>query len=323
MLSTGTSSSSSSQEEVLSVVSPVEQSSTEKTSIFATPPEPLFNHVKSGLCPELIQKSLQDLAKLNEKALNKNTTLQDCFITKDSTSFIFLACQQLKLPIEIQYRAIDLFVKFMSKHVTELYAYVQSTKNFQSPIDWVTVQDRLTHQVTLRAVTCIQLASKVSLHYKIVSIDKARLFLSQCDLHFTANSLTQSEIRVLKTLDYQVHRPTLLDHVETILEILGHNESSIPVKQLHGLCIKVLNIFYMTYCELEESLKQKRADSTATGSVTADAMLVSSSIVGTAAFILDPRSSDQTVHAVSRITCIESDDIMDFTALLIQKIITG
>lgn len=319
MISTGTSSSScqEQEEEDYSLDSP---KASKRSAIFASPPEPLFNHVKTGLSPELIEKSLLYFLELNEKTLNQSTTLQDCFRTIDSTSFFFLACQHWKLPIDIQYRAVDLFVEFMSKHVSELYMYVQSTNSLSSPIDWEAVQNRLTHQVTLRALTCIQLASKVSLHYKIVSIDRARQFLSQCGFQFTANSLTQSEIRVLKTLDFQVHKPTLLDHIEIILEILGYNDPTIPVKQLHGLSIMILKVFYMTRREIEETLKQ---DVTSSKSITADTLLVSSSIVSTAAFLLNPSSSDPTVQAVSNIARIEPDDIIHFTSVLVRKIMTS
>ena len=311
MFSNGTSSSHD--------ISPIEQlftSDSEKQSFFATPPEPLFNHEKTGLCPELIQKSLEGLVMLNEKTVQQDVELHNCFITKNSATFFFLTCRHLNLPLDIQYRAIDLFVRFMASHVTELYAHVQSTRKSSSPIEWETVQDRLTHQVTLRAVTCIQLASKMSLHYKIVGIDKARSFLSNCGFCYAANSLVQSEIRVLKTLDFRVHTPTPLDYVEVILETLGYNNPSIKVKQLHDISIKLLDIFYLCSQNISERLVPRGKKC----SVTVDLLLVAAAIVSAATFVVNQSSSDDMVQEISLITNIQPDNILDFSALLIEKI---
>ncbi len=313
MLSTGTSSSRD--------ISPTEQaftSGSEKHSFFGTPPEPLFNHEKTGLCPELIQKSLQGLAKLNDRTVLRpeEIELHNCLVTKNSATFFFLTCRHLNLPLDIQYRAIDIFVRFMTRHVTELYAHVQSTRNSSSPIEWETVQDRLTHQVTLRAVTCIQLASKMSLHYKIVGIDKARTFLSNCGFCYAANSLVQSEIRILKTLDFRLHIPSPLDYIEVILETLGYNNPSIKVKQLHDISVKLLDIFYLCSQSISERLIPHGNKS----SVTVDLLLIASAIVGAAAFVLNQSSSDDIVRAISDITHIQPDNILDFAALLIEKI---
>ncbi len=293
-------------------------SESKNRSFFGTPPEPLFNHVKTGLCPELIRSCLQGLAKLNEKIDGtKDIQLQKCFRTKESVSFFIITCHHLRLPVDIQYRAIDLFVLFMTKHVTELYVHVQSTRNSNSPIDWETVQNRLSHQVTLRAITCIQLASKMSLHSEIVGIDKARSFLVQCGFRYAANSLVQSEIRVLKTLDFRVNTPTVLEYVEVVLEALGHNDPSIKVKQLHGTGQKILDVFYLCHKTISENLKDSIKN------VTQDLLLVASAIVGTAAFVLDPMTSDNIIKALSLITRIQVDDILDLSAVLIKKIMTA
>ena len=293
----------------------------EISSYFATPPEPLFNHEKAGLCPELIQKSLQGLAKLNEVSSGQDLDVRKCFITEKSVLYVFLLCHHFSLPADVRYRAVDLFHRFMPKHISELYEHVESTKTSNSPIKWDTVQDRLTHQVSLRATTCVQLASKMSIHYKIVSINKARSFLSSCGFRYACNSLVQSEIRVLKTLDFRVHNPTPLEYVEVLLETLGYNNPSVKVKQLHGICLKVLDVFYLSLISISDRLKPR--DSSIHNPITTDLLLVASAIVGAAAFVLDQGSSDSVVSSLSQITRIESDDILDFAAVLIEKIMTN
>ena len=52
-------------------------------------------------------------------------------------------------------------------------------------------------------------------------MSKAKRFLLEMGQNYTANSILQSELRVLKTLDFQVAILTPLDYVETILQVLG------------------------------------------------------------------------------------------------------
>ena len=295
-----------------------------KSDFFASPPEPLFNHWNSGLCPELLQQSLETLAKLNDIAVStgRKEEVHYCFKTTNAVSYFFHLCHHFNLPYEVQYRAIDLFHRFMTKHVMELYEHVESTQNSSSPINWQTVEGRLKHQISLRAVTCVQLASKLSLHYKIVSINKARAFLTKCGFRYAPSSLVQSEIRVLKTLEFHVHDPTSLDYIEIILETLGHNDPSLPVKQLHGVGLKVLDVFYTCSNTIFVKLTGMVYENNKQPVIESDLILLASAVIGAAAFVLNQTRSDNIVKAVSQITCIVPDDILDFSALLIENIMT-
>ena len=151
-----------------------------------------------------------------------------------------------RLDTEVQYRAVELFHRFMVKHIEELYGHVQCSVNTVSPIKWADVEQRLKHQITLRAISCVQLASKLSSHYHLVTINRARLFLSKCGFRYTQTSVVQSEVRVLKAINFRVHDPTPLEYIEALLETLGKENKDLPVKQLHGISLKLLDVFYLT-----------------------------------------------------------------------------
>lgn len=54
-----------------------------------------------------------------------------------------------------------------------------------------------------------------------MSANKARRFLNSIGHRYTIESVLKSEMRVLKTLDYNVMITTPLNYLEAILEILG------------------------------------------------------------------------------------------------------
>lgn len=137
----------------------------------------------------------------------------------------------------------------MAKHVCSLYELIRSNSEENQRRDWNDVENRIKMQLPLRAVSCVQLASKLTSHYKVcspneltqcfdpstgeaytqdvfsyfqaISPGKARRFLNSIGHRYTTNSILKSEIRVLKTLDYQTLVNSPLTFLETILEILG------------------------------------------------------------------------------------------------------
>ena len=140
-------------------------------------------------------------------------------------------------------------------------------------------------------------------------------------------SLVQSEVRVLKTLNYQVHQPTPLEFIEALLGALGHNDKSIPVKQLHGLAMKVLDVFYLQqdkiYDRLETSIGFADVMKTKTlVDIKADLMLLATSVISAASFILRCSQSEAVTNLLSQITCIVNTDILNFASVLLEEIFT-
>ena len=198
-----------------------------------------------------------------------------------------------------------------------------------SPIQWSDVEKRLKHQIILRAVSCVQLASKLSSHYHLVTLNRARTFLSSCGFRYAATSIVQSEIRVLKTLEYRVHQPTPLEYIEVLLGSLVHNNRSVPAKHLHTLALRILNVFYLRRRQICVKLKQLLATqdgdasspSATMAAVETDKMLLAAGIIAAAGFILGQSQESQNLsNSLSHITCIVSEDITTFSSILLEEI---
>lgn len=200
-----------------------------------------------------------------------------------------------------------------------------------SPIQWSDVEKRLKHQIILRAVSCVQLASKLSSHYHLVTLNRARTFLSSCGFRYAATSVVQSEIRVLKTLEYRVHQPTPLEYIEVLLGSLVHNNKTVPAKHLHTLALRILNVFYLRrkqICiKLEQLLATQDGDasisspSATMAAVETDKMLLAAGIIAAAGFILGQSQESQNLsNSLSHITCIVSEDITTFSSILLEEI---
>lgn len=55
----------------------------------------------------------------------------------------------------------------MTTHIAELREIVKSSSSAEKKLDWSSVESRIKDQVVLRGMTCVQIASKVTSHYKV------------------------------------------------------------------------------------------------------------------------------------------------------------
>lgn len=295
--------------------------------IFESPIEPVFNERCTGLSPELLTEALQYLSNRNEEAVESCicNDMGACFKGGQCAVYLFELCKRFGLRPEVRYWTAELFQRFMAKHITELSAHVRNSLSTKSPIEWKDVETRVKNQVPLRAVSCAQLASKLSSHYTIVSLSKAKAFLTECGFRYAPVSIVQSEIRVLKTLDFCVHNATPVEFVEVLLEVLGHNDGALCVKELYGVTLKVLDVFYISreqvyskllVCCMARGTRQSRV------ALEADFMLLATAIISAAAFTYDQSSSDYVIRQLSQVTCILEENILDFSSVLIEEILS-
>ena len=273
--------------------------------------------------------SLSFLASQNEAAMSNGSSAADetrgAFKSGDSVLFVFELCRRFDLSAEVQYRAAELFQRFMHRHIVELRDHVRSTQGSGSPISWSEVESRLKHQVPLRAVSCVQLASKLSSHYSIVSIGKAKRFLTASGYRYATASIVQSEVRVLKTLSFQVHLPTPVEYLEGLLGALSHNNKAIPVKQLHGVAFKVLDVSYICRNNIvQRRLKRMfAANGDKVLMIESNLMLLASAVLATASYILDQSNFALVVLELSHITCLQTQDIVSYASILLEEIMSG
>lgn len=298
-------------------------------TMFGTPPEPLFNNAKHGASAGLMQEWLQGLLIKNAKAIKSARPSQHAGLVKDSVEFLFLTCEQMKMSSEVKYLSLEIFDRFMIQHVEDLYEHVANTGDVKTRgKEWNEIKKRVTNQVVLRVVSCIQIASKLTSHYRILSPNKAKRFLIEAGHRYSNESILQSELRILKTLNFHVSEPSPLVFLECLLEALGSADTDVDVKVLQGVCLKLLDMVYLQHDEVFDKLHRvtvnghpisvKERDSFA--SVRADKVLLMSTLITSAAYIIDRDNHEKTMMVLSRLTNIPAEDMADFASVILQTL---
>ncbi|XP_054505587.2 cyclin N-terminal domain-containing protein 1 isoform X1 [Agelaius phoeniceus] len=200
--------------------------------------------VFSGVAPEIIEDTLIHLAKENEQYLSELPEQAGCFKETRIVEFIFLLSEKWHLDQSTRYQAVELLERFMIKQVEQMCDDRGSTQGQRS--SWSSVRDQITNTFVLRLVSCVQLASKLSLHYSRVTSDTALTFLQSIKYSYTKQELLESELAVLNTLHFHINVSTPLAYVELLLEVLGYNGCLLPAKPLHQLCVQLLDLCYLT-----------------------------------------------------------------------------
>ncbi|XP_048780494.1 cyclin N-terminal domain-containing protein 1-like isoform X2 [Ostrea edulis] len=295
--------------------------------IFASPVEPLFNH-EHALETEILQDWLINLAEKNAKHIDQAHSKQGIFKQVNAVETIMYAAEKLKIAHEAKYLAIELFDRFLYHHLQDLRDHVLKLPRKRQLKEWVGLQEGVSNQVLLRIVSCCQIASKLTSHYKVVSINRAKRFLCECGYRYASESLLQSELRVLKTLKFQVTEPSPIVYIETLLEILGCNNTKVEVKTYYYVAVKLLDLLYLKYHTFYkiifevtssskiQSLEQKRKFK----KVKADQLLLAAAIIGGSVFMVQQDKADEMIEELGRITRISQNDIIDFTSVLIQLV---
>ncbi|XP_015754998.1 PREDICTED: cyclin N-terminal domain-containing protein 1-like [Acropora digitifera] len=295
-----------------------------KSRIFGTPPEPVFNMKSACMPPELLEESLYVLADINEKNMDDASRIQGFFKGGKTAAYVFLLCEDMGLPSQTRFLAIEIFDRFMSKHVCGLYELIRSNSETNQQKNWKEVENRVKTQLPLRVMSCVQLASKLTSHYKVVTASKGQRFLNSIGHCYSLGSIVKSELRILTELDYHILVTTPLTFLETVLEILGHNDSRSQVKLLHEASVKLLDIVYLKFEEIYSKLCMAAtgenciSDRQKLSVLANDLMLLAVSIIGAASYIVNQATSDMVVEQLGRITQIPVDDILDFATIIIE-----
>ncbi|RMX44328.1 hypothetical protein pdam_00018874 [Pocillopora damicornis] len=317
-----------------------------RSRIFGTPPEPVFNMKTACLPPELLEEALYALAAENEKSMNSANGLQGFFKGGKNAEYVFLLCEEMGLPTQTRFLAIEIFDRqvFMAKHVCDLYDLIRSNSETNLQRNWKEVENRIKTQLPLRVMSCVQLASKLTSHYKVstqkllqrqymcfilstaITPNKGQRFLNSIGHCYTLGSIVKSELRILQTLDYHILITTPLTFLETILEILaplknccitqlGHNDTQAQVKLLHDASVKLLDIVYLKFEEIYSKLCMAATGESCVKDgrqslaiISSDLMLLAVSVIGAASYIVNQTTSDMVIEQLGLITQIPVDD---------------
>ncbi|KAM6041988.1 cyclin N-terminal domain-containing protein 1 isoform 4-T4 [Chlamydotis macqueenii] len=182
-------------------------------------PGPLFGEI----APEIIEDTLIHLATENEQYLSELSDQAGCFKETEIVEFIFLLSEKWHLDQSARYQAVELLERFMIKQVEQICQSSREngkTREQGQGSSWSSLKDQIYDTFVLRVVSCVQLASKLSLHYNRVNSDTALKFLQSLKYSYTKQELLESELAVLKTLRFQINVSTPLAYVELLLEVL-------------------------------------------------------------------------------------------------------
>ncbi|NWZ09031.1 CNTD1 protein, partial [Agelaius phoeniceus] len=267
------------------------------------------------------------LAKENEQYLSELPEQAGCFKETRIVEFIFLLSEKWHLDQSTRYQAVELLERFMIKQVEQMCDDRGSTQGQRS--SWSSVRDQITNTFVLRLVSCVQLASKLSLHYSRVTSDTALTFLQSIKYSYTKQELLESELAVLNTLHFHINVSTPLAYVELLLEVLGYNGCLLPAKPLHQLCVQLLDLCYLTRETIYDTLLKIAIENSTPSklqiakflTVKEDFMLLAVGVISTGVFILSPGRWEQAVEHLNCITGITPQSILEFSYAVVRRIV--
>ncbi|NWR50583.1 CNTD1 protein, partial [Regulus satrapa] len=268
------------------------------------------------------------LAMENERYLSELPEQAGCFKETRIVEFIFLLSEKWHLDHLTRYQAVELLERFMIKQVEQMCEDIRGGEQGQRS-SWSSVRDQINNTFVLRLVSCVQLASKLSLHYHRVTSDTALTFLQSLKYSYTKQELLESELAVLNTLHFHINVSTPLAYVELLLEVLGYNGCWLPVKPLHQLCVQLLDFCYLTRDTIYDTLLKVAIENSTPSklqiakflTVKEDFMLLAVGVISTGVFILSPRHWEQVVEHLNCITGITPQSILEFSYAVVRCIV--
>uniref|UniRef100_A0A8D2H7N0 Cyclin N-terminal domain containing 1 n=2 Tax=Urocitellus parryii TaxID=9999 RepID=A0A8D2H7N0_UROPR len=277
-----------------------------------------------AVATETIEDALLHLAQQNEQAVQAAGGRLGSFRETRIVEFIFLLSEQWCLEKSVSYQAVEILERFMVKQAENIcrQATIQLRGNEKTESqNWRALKEQLFNKFILRLVSCVQLASKLSFHYKIISNITVLNFLQALGYLYTKEELLESELDVLKSLNFQINLPTPLAYVEMLLEVLGYNGCLVPATQLHATCLILLDLVYLLHEPIYESLLRASIENSTPSqlqgekfiSVKEDFMLLAVGIIAASAFIQNHECWSQVVEHLQSITGIASESIAEFS----------
>ncbi|XP_045743994.1 cyclin N-terminal domain-containing protein 1 [Mirounga angustirostris] len=275
-----------------------------------------------AVATETIEDALLHLAQQNEQAVQEAAGRMGSFRETRIVEFVFLLSEQWCLEKSVSYQAVEILERFMVKQAENMnrQATIQLREKKEAQ-NWKALKEQLFNKFILRLVSCVQLASKLSFHYKIISNVTVLNFLQSLGYVHTKEELLESELDVLKSLNFQINLPTPLAYVEMLLEVLGYNGCLVPATQLHATCLTLLDLVYLLHEPIYGSLLRASIENSVPSqlqgekfvSVKKDFMLLAVGIIAASAFIQNHECWSQVVGHLQSITGIALESIAEFS----------
>uniref|UniRef100_A0A8C7DKF4 Vacuolar protein-sorting-associated protein 25 n=1 Tax=Oncorhynchus kisutch TaxID=8019 RepID=A0A8C7DKF4_ONCKI len=189
------------------------------------------------------------------------------------------------------------------------------------------VYEKLSEKFHLILLSCVQIASKLSLHSAVVDNNTAAQFLHSMGHSISKQTIMDMELMILKALDFRLNTPNPLTYVEILLEVLGNallltraiGIHSSPLSMLVTVgCVCLVNSSVTAINKHVSPLKTNRKTFV---SVTEDCMLLGVGVIAVGAYILNVTNWEQVImEELSHITGISVKSISDFTHVTLMHI---
>ncbi|KAK7123140.1 hypothetical protein R3I94_020055 [Phoxinus phoxinus] len=300
------------------------------STMFSSPTKEQRN-LRFGLVSlDILTDILSNLNKRNKSNLENVPDPCGCLKERRIVECVFRLCEELGLNPVVGYQAIEILERFTAKYIEDLiHSQKGQRKQGASSEDAEDlIFQTLKKKLFLFILSSVQIASKLDLYSNVVNNDIAMRFLQAVNYPSSKQQLLNSEILILKTLNFNLNVPNPVTYVETLLEVLGHNDATVPVSQLHRLCVRVLQFIYLQRETIYTSLlisatgcpspsDEQRAKFV---SVTEDFMLLGVGVIAVAAFIHHISTWEKVVEELTGITGISGQSIMDFAYVTLTHI---
>ncbi|KAI7796657.1 cyclin N-terminal domain-containing protein 1 [Triplophysa rosa] len=297
------------------------------------PKEPERNLGFGRVSMDILSDILTNLNNRNKSNLENVSYLCGNLRDRKIAEYVFHLCAELGLDPVVGYYAIEMLNRFMAKYLEDLIRRQKRQPTKGAPCKETgdykdLIYQTLKEKFFVLILSSVQIASKLDLHSNVVNNNIAMDFLHRVSYPCSKEKLLDSEIFILKTLNFNLNVPNALTYVETLLEVLGHNDPTAPVAQLHRLCVYVLQFIYLQREAIYNSLLISATGSPNPSyeqrakfvSVTEDFMLLGVGVIAVAAFIHHISTWEKVVDELTGVTGISGQSIMDFAYVTLMHI---
>ncbi|ELU08363.1 hypothetical protein CAPTEDRAFT_213266 [Capitella teleta] len=281
---------------------------------------PCFNSSSLRFDPSLMTDWLDNLRAENDRQRSTDNPEKICSF-KHCVEYIFKASERFRLPDEAKYRAVGIFDRFLVQHIRDLYKHVRESNSKTKMHDWKLIVGRVKKQIPLRIVSCCQLASKLTAHYRVVSPKRAFAYLKELGSKYSINSILQSELRVLKTLDYNISLPCPSLYMEALLELIGRDVTDLQVSIIHVTSLKILDLIFLNFDEIYTELENAASGvSRQRKYLRNDGMLQAAGAIAASVYIMDQTKTDKIIELLSGQSGEPADGILDIATVILHQL---
>ena len=301
----------------------------------------------------LINQSSIQVKKLQKSGVKYAITgICPLSLKSSAAHYIMQLCDYWKVSVDVKFASIEIYHQFVATLLNEIYVTIfdktlcspsqhksesKSSKKENHKMDnlqanifsnrWNETMQHITGQMELRAVTCVAIASKFFSNCSNVTNDMAINFLALNCHNYTFDTLLKSEIRVLKTLKFNITSlPMVLPLVCAFLDCLLERMKSLSKDQIYGFCVKLLICFY-TCCDkiYERYLKNVGSVfgdvelSNQVAVLSKDMVLLSCGIIASASYIISKKDSDHVIKILNEVAQLSEKVIATFSFVILEE----